>query len=208
MAQHKIRAALHTKKLIAVTGGIGSGKSFILRCFHKLKFRTFSFDEEIGKKLYIKGGRGYNKVKELFPEAICNYGVDKQKLSKIVFSDREALQKLENAIHPIIREEFWIFAEKHFSTSQKTIIVEVPLLFENGLHKNFDIIICAIAPEKIRKERVFVRKNMTETKFNAIISRQVKDEYRKLHSNYIVYTGSNGMNTFKQIKAIIKRCWN
>lgn len=208
MAQYNIRAALHAGKLIAITGGIGSGKSFILRCFHKLKFRTFSFDEEIDRKLYIKGGKGYQEVEILFPEAICSYGVNKQKLGEIVFSDKKALSKLENAIHPIIRGEFINFTSKHFSVSQKTIIVEIPLLFENGLYKDFDLIICAIAPETIRKERVLVRKNMTETKFNAIISRQVRDEYRKLHSDYLVHTGNNNMNTFKQVKAIIKRCWN
>ncbi len=189
-------------QLIAITGGIGAGKSFILRCFKRLGFITYSFDQIIND-MYKSNGAAYAAVAKAFPECATPYMIDKKLLAEKVFSDKTALQKLELIVHPIIRQHFNNFVKKAKKHSKTSIVIEVPLLFESPYPYGFDIIISAIVDKKTQINRVIARKDMTIKKFNAIIARQVTNDYRIKNSDFIINTGQNMAHTFKQIKFLI-----
>jgi dephospho-CoA kinase len=185
---------------VAITGGIGSGKSFLLDCFDKLGFLTLDADKTV-HNLFQKGNPGYEEIGKIFPEAKSDEGIDRAILSKIILNNPKALKTIEQAIHPLVRQQQDKFAHNN---PGKTIIYEIPLLFENDLHEDYDIVISAFAPLNIRKDRALTRKGMTEAKFNAIVQKQVSDYERRQKSDIIIDTSKSKEECFNQIKSIVE----
>ena len=118
------------KKLIAITGGIGSGKSLVLDTFQKLGYPTLSSDKivkELYKKPYVK-----KLLKDIFPTAVKGekrLKIDYKTLSELAFKNKTSNKKLTKAITPLVLEEIL----KKTKSVKKTTFVEVPLLFECGI---------------------------------------------------------------------------
>ena len=202
-SMNKILPAVNRRgQVIAVTGGIGTGKSFILHCFKHLKFYTYSYDQVI-TTIYEKGGAGQQLLAQHFPQVLINDCVSKAKLGELVFSDREKLKLLESLIHPLIRDNFFNYLAIMRKKSNRSIVVEIPLLFESKHPYRFDLIISAIAPYEIQQQRVLSRKGMTQEKFDAIIAKQVNNDFRKSNSDYLIFTDINKHHTYKQIKHLL-----
>lgn len=124
-----------TKK-IAITGGIGSGKSTVLQYLKEKGYFVFSCDE-IYKDL-SDTVEFIEKLKELFPVAIVDGKLERKKLSNIVFNDKEKLLKLNKLTHPLIMKKLLDEMEK---TSSGIVFAEVPLLFEENYQTKFDCVI-------------------------------------------------------------------
>lgn len=119
-------------KKIAVTGGIGSGKSVVLQCAKELGYQTFSCDEIY--KDVINSREYVERIKVLFPDCIIENTVNRKKLAEIVFNNPKSLQKLNAVAHPMIMHELYC---KIGEISKGIVFAEVPLLFENGYEKDF-----------------------------------------------------------------------
>ncbi len=190
-------------KLIAITGGIGTGKTFVLEGFAKLGFIVFNADRAIHEMLKI-GGAAYAEVAELFPEAVTPDGIDRKIMSDIVFSNIDKLKKLEAILHPKLRQAQVDLVVEVKKKHGNSVIFEVPLLFENKREGNYDFIILTTAPRSVQKERVLQRKNMTEEKFDAIIGQQVSDKIRLKGAHFVIKTGRSKEDTLRQIRVIVK----
>jgi dephospho-CoA kinase len=188
-------------QLIAITGGIGSGKSFVLKCFKRLGFIVYSFDAATAS-LYKEEGAAYDLIKKEFPSCIEGICINKKLLGAIVFADKAKLKRLEEIIHPLLREHFQSFVERIRKTNNRSIVVEVPLLFETANTTQFDIIISTIADPNLQRKRALTRKDMTLEKFDAIVARQVQNDYRAQHSDFLIDTRFNQAHSFKQIKIL------
>jgi len=157
---------------IAITGNIGSGKSTITRIVRELGFKVFDSDQEVEKAMTKKDL--INKISEEFkskiPGLIKRNKIDKVKLGEFVFSNTKELKKLEQIVHPKV----WESKEKFFDKNCNELVVflDIPLLFEKKLQRNYDFIIRTFVSSKVQKERVLKRKNMTLRKFNQIIKNQ------------------------------------
>lgn len=137
------------RKKIAITGGIGSGKSLLLDFARELGYKAFSCDEIykelLEKEFYIQA------IQRQFPIAVENGKINKTKLSEIVFNDKEKLKQLNEIAHPFILQEL----EKRMNeVLKKTSLVfaEVPVLFENGYEENFDEILVVLRDKNERIE--------------------------------------------------------
>ena len=121
--------------VIAITGGIGSGKSEILRMLKK-EYPVFSCDE-IAKSLYFDKNVA-KKLKNIFPAAVSevDLSVDFEELKKQAFSSKENTEKLNKLIHPLTVKK--VFSEAKTKTPQGVSFVEVPLLFESNTQNKFD----------------------------------------------------------------------
>lgn len=124
------------QKKIAITGGIGSGKSLASQYVAEMGYPVFSCDE-INKQLWSDNSY-VEKVKTLFPNCVKNGTLDKNIIKNTVFSDKTALEKLNAVAHPLIMER--LLARMSESKSA-LVFAEVPLLFEGGYEDLFDIII-------------------------------------------------------------------
>lgn len=136
---------------VALTGGIGSGKSQAAALLRKQGYTVYSCDE-IYKELSVD--KNYLKdLKILFPMAVNENGLNRKALSEIVFNNPSELKKLNSFSHPKIMKEL----NRKIQNSVGWRFAEVPLLFEGGYEKNFDFIIVVLRDLEERISSVCVR---------------------------------------------------
>ena len=144
------------KKIIAITGGIGSGKSSAAKFLSEMGYPVFSCDEiyqEVILSLdYIE------KVTNLFPECIVNGRIDKKILAQIVFTDKSKLTRLNGIAHPLIMEKLF---EKMYNCNQELVFAEVPLLFEGNYEDKFDSVIVIMRNKEKRIQSIISRDGIT-----------------------------------------------
>ena len=133
-------------KKIAITGGIGSGKSTVVRILKDAGYSVYSCDEIY--RDVIKQNEYINQVQQVFPDAVENGVIRIEKLSKSVFNDKEKREQLNALAHPKI---MGLLNEKMNQVKSELVFAEVPLLFEGGYENDFDerIVIMRPLDEKI-----------------------------------------------------------
>ncbi len=135
---------------IALTGGIGTGKTYLSKHFIEMGIPVFYADEE-AKKLY-SDPIVLLQIKAKFGTSVfTNQQIDFTKLATLVFSDAEALEWINRLIHPIILHQFnqWCLDQK-----TPTVMMESAIIFEAHLEGFFDKIIVVDAPLQVRIERI------------------------------------------------------
>ena len=135
---------------VGLTGGIGSGKTFVAEIMKRHGFPVFDADSE-AKKLY-SNPEVVAEVGRIFGESVFVDGkIDFGNLAKAVFTSPELLQKLNDIIHPLVRQNFTKWAEEQ---SSDVAVMESAIVFESDLQMMFDKIIVVDAPEEVRVERI------------------------------------------------------
>ena len=151
---------------IAITGGIGSGKSAVCRILKERGYPVFSCDEInralLGEKSYLDG------LCALFPACVKDGKLNKAALSALVFSDKEALKTLNAYAHPRIAERL----RRDMEGAEKTCFAEVPLLFESGMTKRFDCAIVVLRNKEERIRAVVARDGLTAEQAKARMKQQ------------------------------------
>lgn len=175
---------------IAITGGIGSGKSVALDYFKRQGIPVFSADE-IAKKVIRKDGRAYPDILELFGPDICseNGEPDTVKLAGLVFGDETKLSAYMEVLRPHIMRAL----VEEINTTLKSlprpplfVIVETPVLFEYGMEKNFDYVLLISCEEKERIRRVMERNGLSRVEVIRRMESQLKDEVKRRGSHFEV----------------------
>lgn len=151
---------------IAITGGIGSGKSAVCRILKERGYPVFSCDEInrtlLSEKSYLDG------LCALFPACVKDGKLNKAALSALVFSDKEALKTLNAYAHPRISERL----RRDMEGAEKTCFAEVPLLFESGMTKRFDGAIVVLRNKEERIRAVVARDGLTAEQAEARMKQQ------------------------------------
>lgn len=181
-------------KVIGITGGIGSGKSLVARIMLDKYGAFFINTDKIAKDQMEIGGISYQGVVDYFGKSILaeDDSIDSKKLSKIVFKDKEKLQKLNDLTHPQVLEVVVNELNKLRDLGQvKYAIIETALMIEAGFDYICDEVLYVYSPEDVRKERLMKERSYSEEKINAILESQSKDEdFRRRFSTVIENTGS------------------
>ncbi len=145
------------KKRIAITGGIGSGKSTIVALLRKMNYAVFSCDEIYAE--LVKSKAYIEKIQTLFPAVVKNGAIDKQCLAEIVFSNVKNRKKLNEIAHPLIMQTLF----KRMDECDGVVFAEVPLLFEGNYQSQFDGIIVVVRDSQKRLEAIMERDCISET---------------------------------------------
>ena len=167
---------------VAVTGGIGSGKTSVLAILKNLGYKVYNCDESAKKAL--KNRKIIKSIKKQFPFAVSGVifpRVNKKLLADKVFADEKARKQLEMITHPFIVNDVIKKAEKEGGIS----FIEVPLLFEGGYQNLFDKTIVILRDKTERIKSVMERSNLTEQEVLARMNSQIEYD-KKDFSNYIV----------------------
>jgi dephospho-CoA kinase len=141
---------------VAITGGIGAGKSEALVAFQKAGAATVSSDEIVHHLLRTHAGVKEAIVRELGEEVLDEEGVvDRKRVAAIVFGDRGKLDFLERLLHPLVAAEYLRWREQlaELPDPPRVCVTEVPLLYETGGEKRFDKVVVITAPAKLREQR-------------------------------------------------------
>ena len=141
---------------VAITGGIGAGKSEALAAFARHGVATISSDE-IVHRLLREDGEVRQVLLERFGERILDEAgqIDRKAIASIVFRDREALAWLEALLHPLVVRHYleWREALARYPNPPSICATEVPLLYEVGGEKRFDAVVVVTAPADVRRRR-------------------------------------------------------
>jgi len=186
---------------VAVTGGIGSGKSTVCRMFQVLGIPVFEADR-VAKQLMVDDAALRAAIIERFGEAVLGAnGLDRQALANIVFQDPAALTDLNALVHPAVRKAFAQWAgEQHASY----VIMEAAILAETGGHTAFDHVIVVSAPQDIRLARVVARDGVGEEAVLARMRNQASEQERIRIANDVIMNDDVHM-VIPQVLAIHER---
>ncbi|MBK78085.1 MAG: dephospho-CoA kinase [Flavobacteriaceae bacterium] len=169
-------------KIVGLTGGIGSGKTSILNLFKKNNIKCFNSDF-IAKNLMERDLM--EKIKILFGSDIYIKGkLNRKKISKIVFNDKEKLSSLNSIVHPEVRKKFENFIKNN--KKDKILVYETALLFETGFYKKCDFTILVIAPFEKRIQRIIKRDKLLESEIIKRMKHQWSDKKKAELSDYII----------------------
>lgn len=171
--------------VIGLTGSIGTGKSTTTQMFAEESVPTTSADE-IVHELYA--GRAAPLVEEAFPGTVMRGVVDRAALSAVVLGRPGAMRRLEEIVHPLVREEEDAFVLRCRAAGAPLALIDIPLLFETGAEVRVDkIVVVSCAPE-LQRARVLARPGMTPEKFGAILRRQMPDSEKRARADYVIET--------------------
>jgi len=190
---------------VALTGGIASGKSTVLKMFKELGAKVLDCDR-IAKALTRRGNRGYKRiVQEFGPEILDEKGrIDRKKLAQIVFFDEEKRKKLNSLIHPLVYERL----EKRMKRMREdVVIVDVPLLVESGGEKMFDKVIVVYSEPFVQLNRLIIR-GLSEEEALARIRSQASWEERLRVADFVVRGDVDIKETKKEVEKIWKHIKN
>ena len=186
---------------IGLTGCIGMGKSTTLKMFEDEGVLTWSADEAVSR-LYAKDGKAVLKVQALTPESVVNNSVSRENLREQVKNRPEILLSLELIVNPLIKTDRENFLRSN--SQKKAVVLDLPLLFENKMELEFDIIVVVSASARVQKERVLSRNTMDTKLLNIIKSKQISDEEKKSRADFVFETTSIE-RTKKDVKKFLKK---
>lgn len=191
-------------KIIGLTGGIGSGKTTVAKQFETLGIPVYIADIEARKIMDLP--ETIQLVKEEFGNSIFDEeALNREKLAKIVFENPEKLQKLNNIIHPLVKEHFqgWVHKRK----DSIFVIKETAILFESGSYIDCDKIITVTAPLALRIKRVLERDDSDYESVMKRVESQWTDEMRIEKSDYVI-ENIEFENTMNQVNTLYKELKN
>ena len=160
-------------KRIGITGGIGAGKSLVAEIIKAMGYPVYNSDER-AKELTDSNPKIKEGLIHLFGEEIYQNGtLNKFALAQAIFSDESLREKVNALIHPIVREDFNLWA---LAQNNSLVFNESAILFETGSFKNFDAIILVYAPIELRIKRIMKRDNCSENEVLKRMNSQFSDE--------------------------------
>ena len=189
-------------KTIAITGGIGSGKSTFCSKLKEKGFKIHSSDEQVAKIYKNPDKKFVTYLRTIgLSKSISKKNIDKKIISKIIFENTQIRKKLELYIFKIVRKKRSDFIKQEKQKKTRLIFIDIPLLFENNLEKQFNKVISIIASKRVRLKRLKKTRKMTENQFKNIVRSQTSDVIRKKKSDYVIYNNS----TLKDYKIKINK---
>jgi len=188
-------------KKVGITGGIGSGKSFIANIIEKMGYPVYYSDLR-SKELTNNHPVIRNGLIDLVGENVyLENELNKKVLSDAIFSNDEIRLNVNQIIHPIVRQDFTDWVNLQDNT---LVFNEAAILFETGGYKNFDATILVYAPLEIRLKRVLKRDIISEHEVRARMSAQLPDEEKIKLTDYHILN-DEVQPLLKQIEDVIKQ---
>lgn len=183
--------------VVALTGGIGAGKSLVAQFFSELGARVIDADQ-LARIAIERGSAGFDDVIARFGEEITTNGdIDRKALADIVFSDAIAKADLEAIVHPRVRQLFLdVVADLG---PEEILIYEIPLLVETGATKNFDQIITVEADLEIRKARL-LKRGMFISEIQSRLAAQVTPAEREATATYLIENSGNQDQLLRKVE--------
>jgi len=185
---------------VAVTGGIGSGKSAVGEILQELGAVIIDSDE-LARTVIERGSPGYDQVLAAFGDEILTAGeIDRAKLAGLVFAGPELRKRLEGIVHPLVREA----AEGIMRSipAESVVVNEIPLLFETDGAKRFDFVIAVQAPIELRIERL-TQRGMKQYEIEKRLAAQASDEQRASIAHAVVVNDGS----IEALRAKVEDLW-
>ena len=187
---------------LGLTGSIATGKSTVLAAFADLGIPTFSSDEVV-HELY--SGEAVAPVEAAFPGVSKHGSIDRMELGRRLIADPRRLAELEAIVHPLVRRRIGDFLAAAAATGAPLAVVDIPLLYENGIDWGFDAIIVTTVDETEQRRRAMARPGMTVEKLEAILARQLPQAEKVRRATYVLDTSAPLEATHRAVAALVEK---
>lgn len=175
--------------ILGLTGSIGMGKSTTAKLFAEAGVPVYDADATVHK---IYEGEAAPAIEAAFPGTTVDGKVDRTRLSARVVHDPVAMKRLEQIVHPMLRDHHQKFLDDAERSGAAVAVVDIPLLFETGGEKRVDAVVVVSTSTDVQRARILARENMTAEKLDAILSRQLPDAEKRKRADFVVDT-SHGL---------------
>lgn len=192
---------------VGLTGGIATGKSFVLGVLHELGCEVMDADQTARE--VVEPGQ------PAFKEIVANFGneivgedgkLDRPKLGAIIFNDAAQREKLNSIVHPKVFEAQagWL-AEIESRNPQAVVIIDAALMIETGSYQRFDKLIVVYCEPKIQLERLMARNNLTLDEATVRISSQMPSSEKLKFANFTINTSFGFEDTRSQVEMLYEQ---
>jgi len=186
---------------VALTGGIGSGKSAVAEFLQECGAVIIDSDQ-LARDVIERGTEGFEAVLAAFGDTVLTDGeIDRSTLADIVFQDENQRKKLEGIIHPLVREAAESLMKK--LPTDSVVINQIPLLVESNGAKRFDHVITVSASEELRRQRLLQR-GLKDYEITKRIQAQVDDAAREEIADSII----KNEGSLEDLERIVENLWN
>lgn len=194
-------------KLIALSGGIASGKSTIARRLEEYGAVHIDADA-LAREAVAPGSPGLQMIRARFGDIViaADGSLDRPALGQLVFSDSGLLAALNGIVHPEVRRLAQERLDKIERADPRAIVIyDVPLLVEAGVDLPWDLVVIAEAPAETRRQRMVELRGMSPEEAERRIANQASDEERRAVADVVVDTGGSIKRTLQQADALWER---
>ena len=188
--------------IVGLTGSIGMGKSTVAAMFAEEGAPGFDSDAAV-HALYAPGGAGVAPVEAAFSGVTKDGAIDRAALSARVVGNAEAIKRLEEIVHPLVRQAQMEFLQGQRDAGAEVVILDIPLLFEGSGAKFVDKTVVVSAPADVQRARVLSRPGMSVEKFEAILARQMPDAEKRARADFVIDTSGSFDDTRAQVRAVL-----
>ena len=185
-------------KRLGILGDIGSGKTYIAKCFG---FPLFNADLEVAK-IYKNNKKVFQKLKKELPLFFDSFPIKKKEIIDAILSNRGNLKKIIKIVHCEVRKKLYNFLKKN--KKKKIIVLDIPLLLENKLNKKKDILIFVESNKSEILKRLKKRKNFNMKVLNNFKKIQLSLDLKRKRSQFIIKNNFKKNSVKIKVKDIIK----
>lgn len=194
--------------VIGITGGIGSGKSYVLSIMER-KYNCLVLEaDRIAWELEQPSGLCYERILQVFGRDILDFNgtIHRQKLGQIVFSNREKLEQLNQIVHPAVKEAIQQkIRQSQMENPKREIVIEAALLLEERYDRICDTIWYIYSDIEIRKKRLREQRGYSEEKIAAVIKNQLSDKIFREQCNCIIENNTTEEELIEQIESCLRK---
>lgn len=172
---------------VGITGGIGSGKSYVAHLLEESGIPLYDTDKE-AKRLTLSHPRIRKELSALLGEDVYlpDRALNKALVASYLFSSPEHAGRINRIIHPCVYDDFQRWAARQAEIGAEVVMMESAILFESGFQKAVDCVVMVYAPLKLRVERAMRRDSASEEQIKARISAQMDEEGKKRRADYVI----------------------
>ena len=185
-------------KRIGILGDIGSGKTYIAKCFG---FPVFNADLEVAK-IYKYNRKVFQKLKKELPNYFDSFPIKKKEIINAILSNRKNLKRIIKIVHREVRKKMNDFLRKN--KNKKFVVLDIPLLLENKINKKKDILIFVESKKSETLKRLKKRKNFNIRILNNFQKIQLPLDLKRKKSQFIIKNNFKRNSVKTRVKEIIK----
>jgi len=190
---------------IGLTGGIASGKTTVSRMFEHAGIPVICLDE-LARYVVKPGSPALEEIRRLFGDEVIDEAgeLDRAAVAGIVFQDDGKRKLLESIIHPKVNEEMTRRAVELEHLGHRTVVVDVPLLYEVRWEGAFDLVVVVYVPRQTQEERLMARDAMSREEADSRLDAQMSIEEKRRRADYVVENTDSLDRTRDQVTSIVR----
>jgi dephospho-CoA kinase len=190
--------------LVGLTGNIGAGKSTVAQLLSE-RGATIIDADILSRRAVERGTAAYDKIVQHWGSAVLGADglLDRSALRRIVFSDHDQLEKLNEIVHPEVERQRKALVAEARKRGDRIVVCDIPLLFERHLVELFDRVILVDAPRPLRLERLVLERQLPEADAMAMIAAQMPAELKRARADHII----DNVGTLGDLEQKVRSVW-